>query len=219
MFASQIEWLCDAARVTSLEHVLDTDLQDPLQAAITFDDGYANLHDVALPILNDLGAVAAVFVNTGCIAPGGNRKTSDARLGYYPNELFLSWRDVEGLAAKGWSVGSHGVGHLDLTRTCEERAHTELSASKNMIENVLSVPCTLFAYTWGRHTPRLQRLVADAGYRYAFAGRHGRVHANGSPFAVPRINVSNEYTMSDFKAIVRGHWDYLGWIQAMKAEL
>ena len=31
-----------------------------------------------------------------------------------------------------------------------------------------------------------------------------------------RINISNEYTIDDFKSIVQGDWDYLGWIQRMK---
>jgi peptidoglycan/xylan/chitin deacetylase (PgdA/CDA1 family) len=219
VFRSQIEWLVNMARLTSLEQLLDRDLPERLQVAITFDDGYASLHDVALPVLQSLGAVAAVFLNTGCIGAGQARKTSDAALGYYPNELFLSWRDVDHLLAEGWSVGSHGVGHLDLTCTCERAARKELAASKSMIESILFTPCTLFAYTWGRHTASLRRLVADAGYQYAFAGRHGPVRADPNPLALPRINVSNEYTMSDFKAVVCGDWDYLGWIQRMKAGL
>jgi peptidoglycan/xylan/chitin deacetylase (PgdA/CDA1 family) len=213
-----MKWLSKAARLMSLEQLLGGDLEDPLQVAITFDDGYASVHDVALPILKDVGTVATVFPNTGIIAEGG-RNSSDAALGYYPNESFLSWRDVEGLATERWSVGSHGVGHLDLAAACEETASRELTASKKMIENVISVPCMLFAYTWGKHTPCLRRLVAEAGYRYAFSGRHEPLQADGDPFTVPRINISNDYTMSDFKAVISGDWDYLGWIQRMKAGL
>ena len=218
IFFSEMEWLSKATRLMSLEQLLSQDLKDPLQVAITFDDGYASLHDVALPILKDVGAVATVFPNTGIIA-GGARNSSNSALGYYPNEFFLSWRDLEGLAKEGWSVGSHGVGHLDLTAACEETARRELTASKKTIENVISVPCTLFAYTWGKHTPCLRRLVAEVGYQYAFSGRHEPLQADGDPLAVPRINISNEYTMSDFKAVVSGDWDYLGWIQRMKAGL
>jgi peptidoglycan/xylan/chitin deacetylase (PgdA/CDA1 family) len=215
-FSSQVEWLCRCAKMTSLDDLLGHDADDGLKVAITFDDGYASLHDVALPILRDVGAVAAVFLNTGCIGTGETRYTSDASLGYYPKEFFLSWQNLRHLAEEGWTVGSHGVGHLDLTAVGEDTARRELAASKSMIEKTMALPCATFAYTWGKHTPGLRQLVAEAGYRNAFSGRHGPVQPDGDPLAVPRINVSSEFSMSDFKSIVRGDWDYLGWIQRMK---
>ena len=183
-----------------------------MQVAITFDDGYASLREQALPILKAAGAVATVFLNTGQIAAGGLRNISNAALGYYPDELFLSQRDVVELAAEGWSIGSHGVDHIDLTRTGEDEAREELGASKRAIEKLLSAECMLFAYTWGRHDRRLRDLVAEAGYRHAFSGWHGPLRADSDRWALPRINVASEYAMSDFKAIVLGDWDYLGWI-------
>jgi len=216
-FCLQMEWLRQATELTSAELLLAQGLGTRgLQVAITFDDGYVNLADVALPILRDLDAVASVFANTGCIGAGSERKPSNAALGHYPNEVFMSWEDMRVLSEAGWSIGSHGVRHIDLTLASEEIARQELATSKSMIENSISIPCTAFAYTWGKHTPELRRLVAETGYRYGFAGRHGALQAGGDPLAIPRINVSSEYTMSDFKAIVRGDWDYLGWIQRMR---
>lgn len=40
-------------------------------AAVTFDDGYRDSHDVALPILSELGIPAAFFVCTGFLDRGG----------------------------------------------------------------------------------------------------------------------------------------------------
>ncbi len=34
--------------------------------------------------------------------------------------------------------------------------------------------------------------------------------------AFPRINVAQNYSLEDFRAIVRGDWDYLGWVQRAK---
>jgi peptidoglycan/xylan/chitin deacetylase (PgdA/CDA1 family) len=217
-FGSQVEWLARNARLTSLTQLLEQDLRDPVQVAITFDDGYANLHDLALPILKQHAAVATVFVNTDSIA-GEMRRPSDSRLGYYPGELFLSWRDVLRLSEAGWSIGSHGERHLDLTAADDETARRELANSKSTIESTVLLPCRIFSYTWGRHTPRLRRLVAEAGYQYGFSGRHGPMKADSDAFAIPRINVHNEYAIDDFKAITRGDWDYIGWIQKVYAGL
>jgi len=215
-FGAQMDWLCRVGKITPLNELLDQNVDGATRVAITFDDGYASLHDVALPILEGVGAVATVFPNTGCVGAGGVRNLSDPALGHYPGESFLSWQDMKRLSVAGWSVGSHGVAHLDLTVAHEDTVREELTASKNMIEKIVGLPCPTFAYTWGRHTPRLRRLVAEAGYRYGLSGRHGSVRSDGDPLAVPRINISKEYTLSDFQSITRGDWDYLGWIQGMK---
>jgi peptidoglycan/xylan/chitin deacetylase (PgdA/CDA1 family) len=216
-FASQLRWLSQAAELSPLERLIEDDGTESLQVAITFDDGYASLRDTALPILRDVGAVATVFLNTGQIGECEVRGASDPSLGYYPKEHFLSHRDVLALAAAGWSIGSHGVGHIDLTRAAGDQTREELHRSRRAIEALLSVPCTLFAYTWGRHDQELRDMVAKAGYRYAFSGHHGPLHPDSDCWALPRINVAREYTLSDFHAIVRGDWDYVGWIQSMKA--
>ena len=35
-------------------------------------------------------------------------------------------------------------------------------------------------------------------------------------FALPRMNIANEYSLDDFKQIVQGKWDYLGLIHKLK---
>jgi hypothetical protein len=49
------------------------------------------------------------------------------------------------------------------------------------------------------------------------SGLHGPVAAGFDAMAVPRINVARDYSLDDFKAVVRGDWDYLGRIQAFRA--
>jgi peptidoglycan/xylan/chitin deacetylase (PgdA/CDA1 family) len=162
-FRLQMLWLGQNAKLLSLPQLLENDADnfsdDLLQVSITFDDGYASLRDKALPILRDLGAVASVFINTGCIADK-TRVTSEETLGHYPQEYFLSWQDVAELEASSWTIGSHGVDHLDLTSVSSASVHTQLHASKTMIESRISASCVYFAYTWGRHNVALRHAVA-----------------------------------------------------------
>lgn len=214
-FQAQIDWLTAHAEVLPLRKLLANDSSASLQAAITFDDGYSSLHSAALPMLKDRGAVASAFLNTGWIETT-TRSFSDPAAGHYPQEQFLLWREVDTLAASGWEIGSHGVDHLDLTLEPDDVVARELRESRQQIERAVSACSPVFSYTWGRHTPHLRRLVAAAGYTHAVAGVHQPV-TDDDPFAVPRLNIDNSYTLDDFKAIVRGDWDYLGWIQRAKA--
>lgn len=215
-FGAQIEWLSMAAQIVSLAEFMTNAPDAPLRVAITFDDGYASLYRVVRPLARELRLRPAVFLNTGFVG-GSPRRTSEPRSGHYPEEEFLLWEEVEQLLADGWTIGSHGVTHLDFTRAHDDVVRAQLRQSKAVVEHNLSVPCNYFAYTWGRHSRHLRQLVAEAGYLNAFAGVHAAVGANCNRMALPRINVSQEYSVDDFKSIVRGDWDYLGWLQRGKS--
>ncbi len=214
-FARQMDWLQATAAVVPVSELLTTPGRNKLRAAITFDDGYRSLHRQAMPILNAVGAPAAAFLCTGWIGER-ERRASVPEQGHYPGEEFLLWREVEDLASAGWEIGAHGINHLDLTVQSDDRVTSELANSRLRIAEALGACLPVFAYTWGRHTARLRRLVAGAGYAYALAGIHGPVMERSDPFAIPRINISRDCSFDDFRSIVRGDWDYLGWYQQVR---
>jgi len=215
IFRAQMEWLVSMGALNTLEEVIRGDGTGALQVSITFDDGYVSLLNEAMPILSSMNAQATVFLNTGWIDDVTHRR-SDEALGHYPSEHFLAWRDVKELVDNSWLVGSHGVEHLDLTRQSTGRVMFELVNSKNRIEEVLGGSCRGFAYTWGRNTLKLRNYVKSAGYDFALAATHGPLMHVCNPFAIPRINISTEYTLDDFKAIIIGDWDYLEWASILR---
>jgi peptidoglycan/xylan/chitin deacetylase (PgdA/CDA1 family) len=215
-FARQMEWIAREARPLSLVQALGTDVERPLEVALTFDDGYASVFAHGFPILKSLGLTASMFLNTGLVGLK-QRTPSDPQAGHYPGEEFLLWSEVDALLDAGWVMGSHGEHHLDHSREPVSVVRRELSGSKKRLEEILPGPCLYFAYTWGRHTPQLRRLVAEAGYRWGLAGVHGPVRPSGDPFAVPRINIDQTYTLDDLRAVLRGDWDYLRFLQAWRA--
>jgi len=214
-FQRQMRWLSSAAEIMPLADMLAGGGTRPLQAAITFDDGYASLHSVALPVLQGIGATATAFLNTGWIGTEARRASDPAR-GHYPQEQFLLWREVAELAAAGWAIASHGADHLDLTIQPDDIVRQQLRASRAHIETVLGACAPVFSYTWGRHTPRLRRLVAEAGHTHGLAAVHGALGRKSDRMALPRINIAADYSLDDFKAVVRGDWDYLGWLQSAR---
>lgn len=215
-FRGHLALLAATARLVGLRGMLDGGAGPGLAVAVTFDDGYATLRDHAAPALADFGAVATAFLNVGEIADDERRRSS-AEAGYYPDERFLSWHDVEALRAARWQFGSHGVHHLDLVRADAATAEQELDASKSVLEQRLGTACDMFAYPWGRNNESLRNRVGAAGYRYAFAGGHRALTPEHDPLALPRINVAKEYSRDDLAAILRGDWDYLDWAAKTKA--
>ncbi len=97
-------------------------------------------------------------------------------------------------------MGSHGVDHLDLTRAAPDVCTQQLVQSRDEIDRRLGAGCKHFAYTWGRSNARLRALVSQCGYRYAAGGVHGPIRPGFEPMNFPRINVSRDYSLDDFKA-------------------
>jgi len=215
-FCSQVQWLEQNARVEPVDKLLEDATTPGLRVAITFDDGYASLADPAARILQDAGMSATVYLNTALIEETGGR-TSDPTIGHYPGETFLNWTGVSKLRDCGWTLGSHGMEHLELTVLPANRVAAELAGSRQCLESRFGTPCRHFAYTWGRNSPAVRKAVQEAGYAYAAAAVHGPVPRAPDRFAVPRINVHHDYSIDDFAAIVRGDWDFLGVWQAWRS--
>lgn len=214
-FRQQMQWLSVNAEVLTLDGLLSGSGKKLLTVSVTFDDGYASVASTAEPILHDLGFSAAVYINTGWMGEG-RHLSSVPQMGHYADEEFMSWENIEFLAARNWTIGSHGVDHVDLTAVDDTRLNLELTESKGTIETRLGRECRHFAYTWGRNTRRVRRAVANTGYLTAAAAIHGPVTDSSDMRALPRIDVSSQYSLTDFQAIMRGDWDYLGRIQRLR---
>lgn len=208
-FRTQLQWLHDHARLRSVAQLLTGDATAPLEVALSFDDGYASLHDDVAPLLQEFGTAGIVYLNSGLIGDS-KRLHSDAVLGHYPSQQFLLWQEVEALVRAGWNIGSHGVEHIDLTATAPADTMQQLVQSKQQIERRLQQPCEHFAYTWGRFNTGLQQQVRSAGYASAASALHGPLHAGSDRYALPRIDVRADYQLRDFIDAVSGRWDFLG---------
>ena len=219
VFRRQMEWLKQNTSVVSLSELVKGQIQSSkagIVCAITFDDGYASVHRYALPILREVGLPATIYLVAGAIGDH-ERKSSSQFDGLYPNEDMLIWQEASELQANGVQLGSHLVHHKDLTALDAATASEELAMSKRLIEDKSGAQCASFCYPWGKHNQRTIEAVRKAGYGNAVTAIQDRW--NGiphDPFQIPRADIRRDYTIDDFAAVVRGDWDFLGYIQRFR---
>ena len=109
---------------------------DPV--VVTFDDGTADLADVATPILVRHGVPATVYLATRYVDEG---------IAFPDDGTPLSWAAVRDMASTGLvTFGSHTHGHLLLDRLPPAEAAAELDRSRELIEREVGVPAHHFAY-------------------------------------------------------------------------
>jgi len=114
-----------------------------------------------------------------------------------PPRLTLTWDEVRELRRRyrGFEIGVHTRGHVDLTSCGEEVARAELESSIGDVTRELEVEVRHFAYPYGRSNARIREMVAAASLRSAVVGEPGSLIRPGTDrFAMPRIEVGPAMT-------------------------
>ncbi len=149
---------------------------------ITFDDGYADFLENALPVLEKYQLAATLFVISGCIDGTGIRVH-----GLAPKAGLMSLGDLEAARDTGMIMfGSHGRTHRSLTDMPMEEAREELTGSKKALEELLAVPIQSVCYPYGDNDAQTQEMVRQAGYEVA-CGLDRREHTR---FHLSRIHAA-----------------------------
>lgn len=136
-------------------------------AALTFDDGYADLHRHALPVLSRYRMPATVFLVAATLS-------EDKQVDWVDDPparplRTLSVEQVLEMQEAGVAFGSHSHVHADLTQLSYEDCVADLRKSRETLEDVLRRSVPLLAYPRGRHDAGVRRAAAAAGFEIAFS--------------------------------------------------
>src|SRR5215216_4864202 len=74
---------------------------------LTFDDGYENFLQAALPVLKRLGFTATVFVIVGVLK-------EESSVDWKPRMRFLDVDGIREVTKRGMEIGSHSMSHTSL---------------------------------------------------------------------------------------------------------
>ncbi|MCL6443034.1 MAG: polysaccharide deacetylase family protein [Alicyclobacillus sp.] len=109
---------------------------------ITFDDGYRDNVEYALPILERFGVKALFFVITGKIGQSLDRERD-------PWKEYMTWDELRDIQKAGHMIGAHTVSHPKLHELSVKDAQRETEQSILEIGRQIGVNPVHFAYPYG----------------------------------------------------------------------
>jgi peptidoglycan/xylan/chitin deacetylase (PgdA/CDA1 family) len=202
-FRAQLEILAEAgAEFTTVADLAARVRSGPLPAglvAVSFDDGYHDNHDIALPVLQELDITGTVFVATGLIGkpnpwmrPGSGLRMMDRS-------------ELRAVAAAGFELGAHTISHPDLTAVDADTCRREVAGSKAELEELLGAPVTSFAYPYFRYDAGARAAAEAAGFDAAVTGLGWG--GFDDRLALPRALVGGKDGLPSFALRISGHYD------------
>ena len=162
--------------------------------AITFDDGFRSVFDVAAPILNQYRFTATNYIVTNQI---GGRNEWDLPLGSMPapcmnKDELKKWLDM------GHELGGHTLDHVNLNNVSAAEATRQIAQSREVLETTFDVEVSSFAYPYGAQSPIHRDIVRDAGYKNAGIVERRKAGRDDDPYGLPRITVRRADTLLHF---------------------
>lgn len=196
VFRRQIEWITRRAQVISLEEAqrrLASGKNDRPAVSITFDDGYADNCDYALPLLLRKGLPLTYFVSTRHVLrdlPFAHDVEAGIRL--RPNSV----EQIRAMAAAGVEIGAHSRSHADLGALASRpQLVDEIAGSKDDLEVVLRRPVRFFAFPYGLRrnlSPEAFAVAYSAGFAGACSAYGDYNRPGDDPFHLRRIHADTQ---------------------------
>jgi peptidoglycan/xylan/chitin deacetylase (PgdA/CDA1 family) len=200
-FARQMAMLAEEGyRTVTMKEVLKfVNYQQPLPrktVAITIDDGYRSVYELAYPILKRYNFKATLFICTDFTDNSPNA---------------LSWEQLRELTEAGFEVESHTITHADLTlkRKGESQAEylkrirRELRLPRELIRKHLGQEVVWLAYPYGRWNQLVISMAREEGYQGGVTVTRGATPFFTDPFKVGRNQVMNPVKGHAFEQLVK----------------
>jgi len=194
-FAAQVRWLRERFEIVDLgeaQRRIAARRNERPTVCITFDDGYAENMEFAVPLLIREQVPFTYFVSTSHVF--GNRPFPHdvaAGMPLVPNSV----SHLRELAAAGIEIGAHNRNHVHLGALSHDQLVDEIVGSKHDLEQALEREVRYFAVPYGQRAD-----LRTAAFQIAYhAGYHGLCSAYGGyntpgddPFHLRRIHADCE---------------------------
>lgn len=150
----------------------------PRSVVITFDDGYRDTYEVALPVLKQYGFKSVLFI------PGmqvGKR---------------LSREELLEMKAAGMEIAAHGFYHRSLGVLSPREQEEEIRKSKEILDQTLGQDTRFFCYPNGSYNQETLRILRETGFVMAFTMEPGWAKPGDNLLALKRIWMGNRIDLT-----------------------
>lgn len=167
--------------------------------AITFDDGFADFHTNALPVLERHHLPATLYIPTAYIGSTASwlRRSGDR------HTPILTAEQLVAADQAGIEVGAHGHTHVALDVRSPRFVQAELARSHEVLHG-LGLPPRSLAPPYGYNTLTVRAAAFEVGFSSACGVRHAMSSPRDDPYGLSRIVVSDTTGVSDLDAYLRG---------------
>jgi len=157
--------------------------------AITIDDAYKSIYDIAWPKFKAAGLPFTVFVSTDPVDQGV--------------KSYMSWDEIKKLKENGVDIGNHSASHRHMAGADDSTNIRDIRRASNRLNAMLGFRPGLFAYPYGESSLALSKQIEAEGFMAAFGQQSGVIGSSSGFYYLPRFALNEKYGNIDrFRLIV-----------------
>ncbi len=197
LFESHLQYLVDAGyHVITLDDLLYALTEGrPLPSKpviLTFDDGYEDNYQNAFPLLQKYGMIGHFFIISDFV--------NADRAGY------MTWNQVEEMAAAGQRFGSHSRDHPNLRGKPVDYLVWQALGGLEAIQAHLGYHPRWVSYPSGGYDEQVEAVYKSANYWGGLSSDQGATHSLKDIFHLRRVRVRGSYAAKDLAALLQLDW-------------
>lgn len=174
---------------------------------LTFDDGYLDTFELAIPALLEFDMRAVIFVM-------GNRSLKhanwDKKEAHYGTELMTN-EQILVASSLGFEIGAHSMNHKHLTELSELEIREEIMDSMRSIESILGKQIYSFAYPYGSTNERITRVTEECGFTFGCGVYSGPPGFSEDFFDFRRLTINSRTGLLWFLLYMLTPYQYVEW--------
>lgn len=174
---------------------------------LTFDDGYLDTFELAIPALLEFDMRAVIFVM-------GDRTLETANWDEVDGGELMTNDQLLAASSMGFEIGAHSMNHKVLTDLSEIELRDEIMDSMKSIESILGKRIQSFAYPYGCTDKRVRRITRECGFTFGCGVYTGPPGFGDDFFDFRRLGINKNTGILRFLIYLVTPYQYVEWIYA-----
>ena len=162
------------------------------QIIVTFDDGYKDIWQYALPVLKKYNFTATCFLVSNLI---GKKNSWDSKKNNFVSKDLMTKENINEWINNGMYIGSHSHNHNDLTKLKMIDLEKEMDYSKKLLEDMFGNKIQNFCYPFGKVNEIVHKIVQKKFKRAVTINRSRYELDKHNLHLIPRIDMGKNISL------------------------